>query len=151
VAWAEDYLHTKWHLDPSSRLATIDMGRKLAGLCPLLPRGLGLHHSNTMSFVLRPTFLPSSILLHPAIWPPHIYGPKIGGCAPLGRGNGSPSNAMWPGPRPSCMPSFILIHLTVWPQYTNVTDRQDGTDRTDRQRSDSTGRTVLQTVVQKTF
>jgi len=21
MAWAEDYLHTKWHLDPSSRLA----------------------------------------------------------------------------------------------------------------------------------
>ena len=26
VAWAEVYLHTKWHLDPSSRLPTIDMG-----------------------------------------------------------------------------------------------------------------------------
>ena len=25
----EAYLHTKWHLDPSSRLATTDMGRKL--------------------------------------------------------------------------------------------------------------------------
>ena len=31
----------------------------------------------------------------------------------------------------------------VWPQYTKVTDRQD------RQRSDSIGRTVLQTVAQK--
>jgi len=27
------YLHTKWHLDPSIRLATIDMGRKLGELC----------------------------------------------------------------------------------------------------------------------
>ena len=27
------------------------------------------------------------------------------------------------------MPSFILIHPTVWPHYTNVTDRQDRTDR----------------------
>ena len=26
VAGAKAYLHTKWHLDPSSRLATIDMG-----------------------------------------------------------------------------------------------------------------------------
>ena len=26
VAWAKAYLHTKWHLDPCSRLATIDMG-----------------------------------------------------------------------------------------------------------------------------
>ena len=28
VAWAEAYHRTKWHLDPSSRLATIDMGQK---------------------------------------------------------------------------------------------------------------------------
>jgi len=31
-AWAKDYFHMipiKWHLDPSSRLATIDMGRKI--------------------------------------------------------------------------------------------------------------------------
>jgi len=27
-------LRTKWHLDPSSRLATIDTGRKIGGLCP---------------------------------------------------------------------------------------------------------------------
>jgi len=53
------------------------------------------------------------------------------------------------------MPSFILIHRTVWPQYTNVTDSQ--TDRTeqhrqtDRQLSDRTGQTVLQTVAQKTY
>jgi len=55
---------------------------------------------------------------------------------------------MWPRPRPTCTPSFILIHPTAWPQYTNLTDRQ--TDRQDRQRrSDSIGRTVSQTVVQK--
>ena len=35
VAWAEAYLHTKWHLDASSRLATIEMGRTLHFL-PLL-------------------------------------------------------------------------------------------------------------------
>jgi len=47
------------------------------------------------------------------------------------------------------MPSFILIHRTVWPQYTNIeTDRQTDrqTDRRTGQRSDSTERTVLQTV-----
>jgi len=38
---------------------------------------------------------------------------------------------------------------SVWPQCTNVTDRQDRTDMTDRQRTDSIGRTVLQTVAQK--
>ena len=44
------------------------------------------------------------------------------------------------------MPSFILIHPTIWPQYTNVTDRTDR--QRDRQRTDSIGRTVLQTVAQ---
>jgi len=35
VAWAEAYLRTKWHLDRSSRFATIDMGQNLGGeLCP---------------------------------------------------------------------------------------------------------------------
>ena len=38
VARAEVYLRTKWHLDPFSRLATIDVGRKL-GLCPLFGEG----------------------------------------------------------------------------------------------------------------
>jgi len=47
------------------------------------------------------------------------------------------------------MPSFIIIHPAISPQYTNVTDRQTG--QTDRQRSDSIGRTVLQTVAQKRF
>ena len=63
-----------------------------------------------------------------------------------GRVAGSPSNTMWPWPRPTCVLSFILIRQTVWSQYTNVTDR---TVRADRQRSDSIGRTVLQTVAQK--
>ena len=34
VARTEAYLHTKWHLDPSSRLATTDMGQKF-GAVPL--------------------------------------------------------------------------------------------------------------------
>jgi len=29
------YLHAKYHLDPSSRLATVNMGRKFGGLRPL--------------------------------------------------------------------------------------------------------------------
>jgi len=36
-----------------------------------------------------------------------------------------------------------------FPQYTNVTDRQIGQDRQDRQRCDNIRRTVLQTVAQK--
>ena len=38
VAWAEAYLHTKWHLSPSSRLATTEFGRKL-GTVPLQGTG----------------------------------------------------------------------------------------------------------------
>jgi len=38
VAWTEAYLHTKWHLHPSSRLATADKGQKL-GACALLGEG----------------------------------------------------------------------------------------------------------------
>ena len=39
VAWAEAYLHTKWHLSPFTRLATTDIGRKLGGGCDPLGEG----------------------------------------------------------------------------------------------------------------
>ena len=68
VAWTEAHLHAKCHLDPSSRLATIDMGRKLGGgSAPFLGRGAGFP-SNTKSPELRPTSVPSTILIHPAVW-----------------------------------------------------------------------------------
>jgi len=34
----------------------------------------------------------------------------------LGRGAGSPSSTMWPGPRLTSVPSVVLIHPAVWPQ-----------------------------------
>jgi len=34
VAWAEAYLHTKWHVDASSRLATIKMAENWGALPP---------------------------------------------------------------------------------------------------------------------
>jgi len=40
VVWDEAYLHTKWHLSPSSRLDRIDVGRKL-GAPPLFGEGSG--------------------------------------------------------------------------------------------------------------
>ena len=61
-----DLLRTKWRLHPSSRLATIDMNRKL-GDVPLL--GGSATPSNTTSTVSRFTFVPSGILIHPAVWP----------------------------------------------------------------------------------
>jgi len=44
VPWAEAYLHTKWHLDASSRLETIEVRRKIGvGAEPPFWRGLGPH------------------------------------------------------------------------------------------------------------
>jgi len=43
VAWAEAYLSTKWHLDPSSHLARIDIGWKVGALCPVFRRELSPH------------------------------------------------------------------------------------------------------------
>jgi len=66
LAWDEAYLRIKWHVDPSSRLATTDMGRKLEeGLCPWGGAGSA---SNTMLPGPRATFVPSGILIHPAVW-----------------------------------------------------------------------------------
>jgi len=45
ILWAEACLHTKWHRDVSSRLGTINMGRKFGGLGlrPLFGEGLCPH------------------------------------------------------------------------------------------------------------
>jgi len=75
---------------------------------------------------VRPTSLPSAILIHPAIWPQSTWVKNwVGVCAPLFGRSWSPSNTMWPGLRPTSVPSFILIHPTIWSQYTNVTYGQD--------------------------
>jgi len=63
------YLTNKWHLDPSSHLATTDMGQKL-GLCPFGGGGPGLQSpSKTMWPGPRPTCVPSFILIRPTVWP----------------------------------------------------------------------------------
>ena len=41
LPWAEAYIRTKWHLDPSSRLATRDFGPKLGAGAVALLAGLG--------------------------------------------------------------------------------------------------------------
>jgi len=133
VAWAEAYLCTKWHLDPSSRLATIDMGQKLGATVPLFG-GRWVPMPGP-----RHTSVPSGILIHPSLWPQQTWAENKGLC---------PFWGSWV-PGPTCVASFILIHPTVWPQYTNVTNRQDRTDRIG-QRFNSIERIVLQTDAQKT-
>ena len=68
VSWADAYLRTKWHLDPSSRLVTADIGHKMEGLCPF-GEGAAASPSNTMWPGPRPTFLSSFILISLAFWP----------------------------------------------------------------------------------
>jgi len=136
------YIPTKWHLDPSSRLVTRDMGRKW-GVCPLLG-GAG-SPSNAMSHGPRPTSLPSGILIHPTIWLQQIWSlcPFGGGeldsrLTQCGQGRGLPAYLS------NCL---ATIHQRYRQDRTyRHTDRQR--DRTDRQRSDSIGRTVLQMVAQ---
>jgi len=68
VPWAEAYLNTKWHLDASSRLATIDIGQK-RGALPLFGKRGAVSPSSTMWFGPRPTSMPSATLIHPEVWP----------------------------------------------------------------------------------
>ena len=76
-------------------------------------------------------------LLRWATVPEHCGPKRGGGCCALFRGGAeSPCKTTSRGRRPNSISSGILIHPTVWPQYTNITDRQTGQDRTDRQRSD---------------
>ena len=76
-----------WHLNPSSRLATIDMGRKVwgGGLCSILG-GAG-SPSTKMSHGPRPTSVPSGILVHPAM-PQETWAESWGGTVPLSGGVG---------------------------------------------------------------
>ena len=67
VAWAKAYHHTKWHLNLCCHLATRDMGRKL-GAVPLWGGGSG-SPSNTMCPGMRPTCVPSFILIRQTVWP----------------------------------------------------------------------------------
>jgi len=83
--WAEAYYRTKYHLDPSSRLAMTDLGRKLRALPPF-GRGEAGSPSNTMSPGLRLTFLPSGILIHPAIWPQQIWAENSAAVPLFGEG-----------------------------------------------------------------
>jgi len=118
-------------------------GPKIWGLRPLLERGAG-SPSNTKSPGLRPTSTPSGILIHAAIWPQQIWA-ENGGAVPFwggevgshliqcGQGRGLPACQVSSG----CIQPFDHSAPTLQ------------TDRTDRQRTDSIGRTVLQTVAPK--
>jgi len=55
--------------DPSSRLATTDMGRKLGAGSGCAPLGQLRAGSPSNTMWPRPTSMPSFILIHPTVWP----------------------------------------------------------------------------------
>jgi len=98
-----------------NRLATIDIGQKF-GLCPL-GRGRGGSPSNTWPG-LRPTSLPSGILIHPAVSPQQAWAEDWKGrLCTFGERELDPHLTQCGlGPRPTSLPSGILIHSAIWPQ-----------------------------------
>ena len=68
--------------------------------------------SNTMSLVSTPTYIPSGILIYPAVWAKNW----VGWVCPFSGVAGSPSNTKSPGPRPTSIPSGMLIHAAIWQQ-----------------------------------
>jgi len=115
VTWDKAYLRTKWHLDPSSRLATTDMGPKLGGCCAPFGWGeeLGSHLTQCGLGWSLPAYQMASWSLHPssclATW-----AKKWGMLCPLFWGSGVPINRMSCGMRPTSVPSGILIHRAAW-------------------------------------
>ena len=80
VAWAEDYLRTKWHLDPSSHLATTNMGQKLGKGAMPLGVELGPHLIQCCPVRGLPSYQVASWSIQP--FGHNKNGPKIGGCSP---------------------------------------------------------------------
>jgi len=112
LACAQVYFRTRWRLHPSSRLATIDMGRKLDGGCAPFLGGVG-SPSNTQSPGPRSTSIPGGILVHSAVWRQRTWAENWGLCPFTGGGAGSPSNTMSPRLRPTSLLSGILMHPAV--------------------------------------
>ena len=95
-----------------NRLATIDMGQKL-GTVPLLGE-LGPHV--TVWHGPSPTFLPSGILVYPAVWPQQTWAKNWGRATFLGGWVPVEHSVVWV--RHIFIPSDILIHPAIWPQCT---------------------------------
>jgi len=93
MVWTKAYLNTKWHLDPSSHLAAIDIGPKVGATVPPFGRGSWVP-SNTMLPGPRLTFVPCGMLIHPAVWPQHTWAENWGLC-PFGGGELGPHLTQW--------------------------------------------------------
>jgi len=98
--------------------------------------------SSTMWPGPMPTSIPSSILIHPAIWPQQIWAETWGGCAPLDEGQVGPHLTQ-------CTRAEAYLHAKFHLDPSNHLATVHQRHRRDRQRSDSIWQTILQTVTQK--
>jgi len=105
--------------------------------------------SNTMSPGPRLTSVSSGRSIQP--FGHNKRRPKMGVCPLFFWGAGSPSNTKSPGSRPTSM--SIKFNFDPSNRLVTIHQRYRQTDRTDRtgQRCDCIGRTVLQTVAQKSL
>jgi len=90
MAWPEAHLHTKCHFDPSSRLATIDIGRKLGrGSGPFFGEGeLG---PRLTQLACAEAYLHTKWHFNPSSCSATTdMGRKLGGCAPFREGRWVP-------------------------------------------------------------
>jgi len=95
------------------RLATIDMGRKLKGVVPLLVGGGSWLPCNTMRPWPRPTFVPSGILIYPTAWPKQTWAEIWGTAAvPLGVELGPHLTHYCPG---RGLPSYQVAPWSIQP------------------------------------
>jgi len=119
VTWAKACLHTKCHLDLSSRLATPDMGRKWWS-CALFGGDLGPHVTQCGLGRVLPLYQLESCSTQTFCHNRHRPKNRGGCCALFGGwgGAGSQSNTTLPELRPTSVSSGILIYLAIWPQWT---------------------------------
>jgi len=121
--------HTKWHLDSCSRFDTIDISRKLGGcVVPLFGGGAAGSPSKTMRPGLRPTSVPSNILIQPAIWPQQTLAKNWGLC-PFGEGELGPHLSQCGGAEAYLCAKFYLDPLN---RLATIHQRYRQTDRTDK-------------------
>jgi len=116
-------------------------------MCPLFGYGIAGSPSNTKSPELMPGSIPSGILIHASIWPQQIWAENWVMVVPLwGRGSWIPIYHNVARAEAYLQAKF---HLDPSNRLATVHERYRQADRTDRQWTDSIGRTVLQTVAQK--
>jgi len=123
------------------RLATIDMGRKVAAAVLLSVGELRPNQGRSKKFILggynfllhdTTVLYTSSLTTSAAISAQNnfqglILGGYIYRYIPRRYAPGPNLTQCRHGPKPTSISSGILIHPAVWPQYTNVTDRTDRT------------------------